>query len=74
MNEVQDISHRSKKFAKQFDYNIIITQLYSYELLLEEKHQELKNLESKIAAVRSELPKQILELYEQYRIVEKLGE
>jgi hypothetical protein len=67
-----DISREVKRFARQFDYSDNIAQL----LTLEQQHKtvsnELEGLQQRINEMRSNLPEEIVQLYDKYRVVEAL--
>lgn len=59
-------------FANEFNYSMKVNELYETELKIRSLLEHVKTLEHSIHSIKSSLPKQITELYEQYLTYEAL--
>jgi len=69
----QDISRETKQFARQFDYSDQIAQLLKLEQQRSIIINQLESLQQRVYECRNNLPEEIVQLYDKYRVVEALN-
>lgn len=62
-----------RQFASKFDYRGSVGNLYGLMIARENIKQQLDDYDTRIATARSELPQEILALFEKELIVERLS-
>lgn len=73
MNTEVTETYAFRQFASKFDYRGPVGHLYGLMVARENLKQQLDDYDTRIATARSELPQEILTLFEKELIVERLG-